>query len=116
MRRIPVSLGIRRLKPPLGPAAEAAERAASLQRQCRAASLLAGVLAAVALTTPLVAQCPDGTPPPCAGARAPDVHRIAILPFRVTTADTLLGEGIPELLAAEFTGENGPRAVHMGTV
>ena len=63
-----------------------------------------------------LAQCPDGTPPPCAGARPPDPHRIAILPFRVTTADTLLGEGIPELLAAEFAGQDGPRSVHMGTV
>jgi len=34
----------------------------------------------------------------------------------VTAADTLLGEGIAELLAAEFTGERGPLAVHMGTV
>lgn len=71
----------------------------------------------------LWAQCPDGSPPPCAragapvrAAAAPDPHRIAILPFRVTGADTTLGEGIAELLSAEFTGESGPRAVHMGTV
>jgi TolB-like protein len=75
----------------------------------------------------VAAQCPDGTPPPCA-ARAPargaarpaapmiDRNRIAVLPFRVTTADTMLGEGVAELLSAEFTGESGPRAVHMGTV
>jgi len=68
-------------------------------------------------------QCPDGAPPPCARAatparavQPPDPHRIAILPFRVTGADTSLGEGIAELLSAEFTGESGPRAVHMGTV
>jgi len=60
-------------------------------------------------------QCPDGAPPPCAGARPPDPQRIAILPFHVTSADTLLGEGVAELLATEFTGESGPRSVHMGT-
>ena len=71
----------------------------------------------------VVVQCPDGAPPPCrsaASARpaatAPDAHRIAVLPFRVTGADTSLGEGVAELLAAEFTGESGPRAVHMGSV
>lgn len=66
------------------------------------------------------AQCPDGSPPPCRPSRAStpalDPHRIAVLPFRVTTADTLLGEGVAELLSAEFTGESGPRAAHMGTV
>jgi hypothetical protein len=67
-------------------------------------------------------QCPDGSPPPCGRpARAPtapaiDPNRIAVLPFHVTTADTLLGEGVAELLSAEFTGERGPRAAHMGTV
>ncbi len=64
-------------------------------------------------------QCPDGSPPPCAGERPPappDPNRIAILPFHVTSADTLLGEGLAELLATEFTGESGPRAAHMGTV
>ena len=74
----------------------------------------------------LAAQCPDGTPPPCGGRRparpaAPagptiDPKRIVVLPFRVTTADTMLGEGVAELLSSEFTGGSGPRAVHMGTV
>jgi tetratricopeptide (TPR) repeat protein/TolB-like protein len=72
-----------------------------------------------------VYQCPDGTPPPCAqiarppareSPRAPDPNRIAVLPFRVTTADTLLGEGFAELLATEFTGEGSPRSVDMATV
>ena len=76
----------------------------------------------VLLAAPLAAQCPDGTPPPCRGAARPaiavpvDPHRIAILPFRVTAADTLLGEGVAELIATEFTGESGPRAAHMGSV
>jgi tetratricopeptide (TPR) repeat protein len=69
------------------------------------------------------AQCPNGSPPPCAAARPTarearplDPNRIAILPFRITTTDTLLGEGFAELLATEFTGEGGPRSVDMATV
>jgi tetratricopeptide (TPR) repeat protein len=65
----------------------------------------------------LYAQCPDGSPPPCPGQRvALDPNRIVILPFRVTAADTLLGQGMAELLAPEFTGESGPLAVNMPTV
>ena len=66
-----------------------------------------------------LAQCPDGSAPPCASARAPrpvDANRIAILPFRVTTTDTLLGEGFAELLASEFSSDEGPRAIDMATV
>jgi hypothetical protein len=67
------------------------------------------------------AQCQDGSAPPCASARRPverpiDANRVAIVPFRVTTSDTLLGEGFAELLASEFTGQGVPRAVDMGTV
>lgn len=76
-----------------------------------------------ATARPVLAQCPDGSPPPCArpsaaraAAPAIDPNRIAILPFRVTAADTLLSEGFAELVAAEFTGESGPRAAHMGVV
>src|SRR5205085_354118 len=76
------------------------------------------------VSTVLSAQCPYGSPPPCAGRRAPpaaaavtiDSNRIAVLPFRVATADSLLGEGIAELVAAEFQGSRGLRAVHMGSV
>lgn len=67
----------------------------------------------------LDAQCADGSPPPCPAptrAPAPDPNRVAVLPFRVTTSDTLLGEGFAELLASEFTGEGVPRAVDMGSV
>ncbi len=65
----------------------------------------------------LTAQCPDGSPPPCTHPpmRTPDRDRIAVFPFHVTTADSLLGEGVAELVAGELTGEGGPRAVHMGT-
>ena len=76
-------------------------------------------LLAVVLTARLAAQCPDGTPPPCARrgvALAVDAGRVAVLPFRVTTADSLLGEGFAELLASEFTGQGGPRAIDMASV
>ena len=69
------------------------------------------------------AQCPDGSPPPCGQSVTPasrtvriDPSRVAVLPFRVTTADSLLGEGLAELIAAELSSEGGPRAVHMGSV
>jgi len=79
--------------------------------------LVAGTL----IAADLHAQCADGSPPPCPTRRvasaAPtiDPNRVAILPFRVTASDTLLGEGFAELLAAEFTGDDTPRAVDMGT-
>jgi hypothetical protein len=85
-------------------------------------TLIGLLLCAGTSVRPCTAQCPDGSPPPCgrpvalAVAPAIDPHRIAILPFRVTTADSLLGEGMAELVATEFTGENSPRAVNMGTV
>ncbi len=72
----------------------------------------------------LGAQCADGSAPPCRGAAASsaaaravpiDANRIAVLPLRVTTADSLLGEGFAELLAPEFTGDGSPRAVDMST-
>src|SRR5688572_2630353 len=67
------------------------------------------------------AQCPDGGQPPCRSTARPaprpvDPNRIAVLPFRVTTGDTLLGEGFAELLATEFSGDDGPKAVDMATV
>lgn len=86
-----------------------------------AAILIAGCCVAA---SELEAQCSDGSPPPCQvtrvatrePTRTPDPNRIAILPFRVTTTDTLLGEGFAELLATEFTGEGAPRAIDMATV
>lgn len=67
------------------------------------------------------AQCTDGSAPPCrqptvARSVPVDPNRVAVLPFRITTADSLLGEGFAELLAPEFTGEGGPRAIDMSTV
>src|SRR5262245_14443374 len=90
---------------------------------CRAVAVLTLVLVSARLD----AQCNDGTAPVNSvcrnGATAPaprpvpiDPNRVAVLPFRVTTADSLLGEGFAELLAQEFTGEGGPRAVDMSSV
>ena len=45
-----------------------------------------------------------------------DPGRVAVLPFRITTADSLLGEGFAELLASEFTGQGSPRALDMASV
>ena len=68
----------------------------------------------------LALQCPDGAPPPCRAvpvrAATPDSHVIAVLPFRVTGADTTLSEGVAELLALEYTGEGVQRAADMGSV
>lgn len=82
------------------------------------------MLLCLAAVRPLAAQCRDGSPPPCAApvTRAPaaplviDANRIAVIPFRVSSADSLLGEGLAELAANEFTGEGSPRAVDMATV
>jgi TolB-like protein len=80
-------------------------------------------LALSAAAGPLHAQCADGSPPPCVSRAAPaapkaiDRNVVAVLPFHVTTTDTLLGEGFAELLTSEFTGESGaPRAIDMGSV
>jgi hypothetical protein len=84
--------------------------------------------AVVALLAPagMGAQCADGSQTVngvcrAAATAAPrsvpiDRNRVAVLPFRVTTADSLLGEGFAELLAQEFTGQGGPRAVDMSTM
>ena len=85
--------------------------------------IAAAVLAASFVPAAAHAQCADGSPPPCVSRPAPaparqiDRNVVAVLPFHVTTSDTLLGEGFAELLTSEFTGESGaPRALDMGTV
>ena len=80
------------------------------------ALLLFALLVCAPVAFVLAAQCPNGSPPPCQRGSPPiNSHLVAVLPFRVTTADTLLGEGFAELLAPEFTGEGAPRAVDMST-
>ena len=63
----------------------------------RAAAMLV-LLTAVALPSRLAAQCPNGTPPPCAGT-APPVHSVAVLTFSNVTGDSAsqyLAEGLAD--------------------
>ena len=59
---------------------------------------------------PLAAQCPDGTPPPCAGAAAiahPAPNSIAVLTFENTTRDTsaqYLAEGLADQICTRLGG------------
>ncbi|MFI5280440.1 MAG: hypothetical protein ACHQU1_08090 [Gemmatimonadales bacterium] len=76
----------------------------SLQRQRRAASSLAGaiIVGALCLTPPLLAQCPDGTPPPCGHAvraSAPSSNSVAVLyltNLSRDTADAFIADGLTE--------------------
>jgi len=76
-------------------------------------SVFAGALLCV-VTATADGQCADGSPPPCGITRAEriDANAIAILPFRVTDSSLVyLREGLPYLLAAQFNGDAGPKAV-----
>ena len=63
------------------------------------------------LVRPLVAQCPDGTPPPCAGQRprAPAPNSVAVLVFENAARDTSLG-WLGDALAEEVATELGTAA------
>jgi TolB-like protein len=54
----------------------------------------------------LVAQCPDGTPPPCGGAaRGPAANSVAVLPFENRARDTsltLLAEGLADQITTNL--------------
>jgi len=73
--------------------------------------MIAGAALILVAARPLIAQCPDGTPPPCAGARgargaAPAATSVAVLAFdnlSRDTADLYLIDG----LAEELTGRLG---------
>ena len=55
----------------------------------------------------LVAQCPDGTPPPCASHRAPAPNSVAVLTFENVTRDTAaqyLAEGLADQISARLGG------------
>ncbi len=73
----------------------------------RALSLAAlGVVASARLAA---AQCPDGTPPPCAGqaVRTPAPRSIAVLTFENVTRDTAaqyLAEGLADQIATRLGG------------
>jgi TolB-like protein/Tfp pilus assembly protein PilF len=70
--------------------------------------VVAGLLALTATPAPLLAQCPDGTPPPCAGlaprtAAGPPASSIAVLYFETRdTADTYLADGLTEEIATSL--------------
>ena len=47
------------------------------------------VVLSVSPSVRLSAQCPDGTPPPCRGARGPAANTIAVLPFENRARDSI---------------------------
>ena len=49
-------------------------------------------------------------------AVALDDGLVAVLPFRVSGADSTLSEGLLDLVAARLTGQGGPRAVYPGAI
>lgn len=65
-------------------------------------------------TTRTVAQCPDGSPPPCRAARAaPALPSLAVLPLESRTpdsSDVYLAEGISEAIATRL-GRSGRLSV-----
>lgn len=71
---------------------------------------LIAIAALGGVSAPLRAQCPDGTPPPCAGAAAtahPAPNSIAVLTFENTTRDTsaqYLVEGLADQIATRLGG------------
>jgi tetratricopeptide (TPR) repeat protein len=86
-----------------------ASRVSSSRPVSRAAWFVAGAL--VVLTGGWFMVARDRTGPET-GALDPEL--VAVLPFRVLSADPALGylsEGMVELLAVKFTGTGGPRAV-----
>jgi TolB-like protein len=68
------------------------------------------VCASVASVRLLVAQCPDGTPPPCgrpAAARAPAARSLAVLTLENSSRDTsaqYLSEGLADQIATRLGG------------
>jgi TolB-like protein len=71
--------------------------------------LAAALAVAVLGAAPLAAQCPDGTPPPCAGARpaAPPVNSVAVLYFESRSTDTndlALADGLTEEIINRLSG------------
>jgi TolB-like protein len=71
-------------------------------------SIAGAALGAIAMAAPLLAQCPDGTPPPCgARAAAPAARSVAVLTFENVTRDTsaqYLAEGLADQIATRLGG------------
>jgi TolB-like protein len=74
----------------------------------RLCSCLGVGLLLLVIADPVLAQCPDGTPPPCAGqtVRTPAPRSIAVLTFENTTRDTS-GQYLAEGLADQITTRLG---------
>lgn len=80
----------------------------------RRRTLFLGVLGVVASSRLAIAQCPDGTPPPCRGqvarAPAPAANSIAVLPFlnrSPDSADAFLAEALPEQIQGRLARVGG---------
>ena len=72
---------------------------------------IAAALVLAAAARPAVAQCPDGTPPPCRAARAasaaPPANSVAVLYFESRTRDSsdlYLAEGLTEEIISRLSG------------
>jgi TolB-like protein len=74
----------------------------------RASRLSLVALGVLASATPATAQCPDGTPPPCAAQRpAPAPNSVAVLTFENVARDTsaqYLAEGLADQIATRLGG------------
>src|SRR5262245_14972273 len=70
-------------------------------------AITAAVAIVLAAASPLRAQCPDGTPPPCAPRRPPPAPTsVAVLTFdnrSHDSADVFLAEGLADEIAARLT-------------
>ena len=76
----------------------------------RSACLGFGLLLALTAAAPALAQCPDGTPPPCNRAPVPPARSIAVLTFENAARDTALdwlGDALAEDLATGLAGTPG---------
>jgi eukaryotic-like serine/threonine-protein kinase len=75
--------------------------AAQPRRIERRFALGLAVLLCLGAAVPALAQCPDGTPPPCAGAIRAAPNSLAVLPFESLSRDSgdvILAEGFTEEL------------------
>jgi serine/threonine-protein kinase len=73
--------------------------------------IVAGLLALAVNAAPLRAQCPDGTPPPCRGARATG-KSLAVLPFESVggdSANTYFAQGLADELTTALSHVAGLR-------
>ena len=84
------------------------------RRLVRVVSFASPYFASLFLASPLLSQCPDGSPPPCArGARtAPTAKSLAVLPFESVggdTANVYFAQGLADELTTALTRVPGLR-------